>query len=121
MAKTNINPSPRSRFPRKYNKRESRLASTNFSAIEIDSSEALESADNVNYVFCTAAAPAVLSLPKANESTGRVVVVRQTGTGSLTLSPAAGDSAPNPTLDQDEWIELFCDGSAWRETRSNYV
>lgn len=118
MANAVHNPRRSAKYPAKFNQRENRASTHNYSMAVIDSALALKSDDGISFVRATAAATA--TLPPAAENKGRTICFLQSAAATLTVAQNAdgadidGADADFTSLDAaDDWAEFFCTGSEW--------
>lgn len=108
-------------FPARFNKRENKLASSNYSSIELTSAEAYQITDTDGVDFVHVDGASTVTLPQAASNKGRVITFRAHSTAAVVIARNATDlaninkAAADFTAMQtaDEWVQLFCTGTEW--------
>ena len=122
---TTHNPRKSTKYPAKFNQRENR-ASTHNNSLLVTNTEtvALATDDAISFVRNTGTS--TVTLPPAAENTGRCICFLQTDAATLTIAQNAsgenidGADASFTALDAaDDWAELFCTGSEWIITKQH--
>jgi hypothetical protein len=118
MANVISNRKNSSLYPQKFNKRENRASTHNFSCAITDAALELQSDDGINFIRNTG--EVTITLPPAAENTGRCISFLQVDAEVLTIAQNAdganidGADADFDALDAaDDWVELYCTGEEW--------
>lgn len=124
MANSTKNPRAEASFPGKFNKRENRASTHNYSCAVTDSDLTLTSSDGINYVRNSGAN--TITLPPASDNKGRTIAFLQADLNTMTIAQNAdsanidGADADFTALDAaDDCCDLFCTGTEWIIVRSS--
>lgn len=121
MANEIKNPKIDANFPGRFNKRENRCMTHNYSLLACDSDYASRDDDGVNYVRVNASAAAVeFTFPPATAGRCFTFYVAD-ATNAVTVAANADGAAITGTAPSlaGEWTEYYCDGSSWLIVKSN--
>ena len=120
---TTSNPRKSTQYPQKFNQRENKASTSNYTLVEIDDGDSpytVSSSDATSFIITDGGSGAVeVRLPPEAESLGRCISVRTSdSTADTTVENTSGGSTFATLAVTEEWVELFCDGTTWKITKS---